>query len=109
SERPAAPAPRAGTETRSGSRSASTLQARVHAHDGEDVARRGRLVERVEVDARRASLDEPEALDRRVHDTDLVDPLGLLLVALELLRERRGNGGSAHLREALDLVDVRDR
>src|SRR5688572_8237095 len=75
----------------------------------EYVARRGRFVERVEVDSRCTSLDEPETLDRRVHDPELVYAFRLIGQAIELRAEASRDRRAAHLGETFDLLDVLDR
>src|SRR5947208_879271 len=74
----------------------------------DDSGRKG-AIERVEVDAGRASVEQCAALFRGPADAGVDD--GLLVVAdrLQPLPQRRGNGSAAHGGEALQLLDIRDR
>ena len=64
---------------------------------GQDRARRRRLVQRVEVDARRAAREQVGALQRRVGDAQLGDRLLALRVpCLELLVQGGRDGRAAH-------------
>ena len=76
----------------------------------EDRARRGRAVQRVEVDARAPRPQQLGALQRRVGDAELGDRLVVAAACLELPREAvRQMRRAAHLGDPLDLVDVDDR
>ena len=79
------------------------------AQGAQDRARRGRAVERVEVDAGRAVGQQVGALHRRVGDAEVRDRVRLLGAQLELAQQAGRDRRAAHLREAPDLVDVRDR
>src|SRR6185503_12328207 len=70
---------------------------------GQDRARRVALVERVEVHARRAGLEQAPALADGVLDADRHHDRGVLLEALEARAQLVRDLGTAHLREALDL------
>src|SRR4051812_33893087 len=76
---------------------------------GEDGARRGAAVQRVEMDSRRATSQQIGALQRRVSDAELKGRVGIVAPRAQ----RRGQSGrdlcAAEGGEALDLVDVRDR
>ena len=61
------------------------------------------------MDAGGAAREQVGALERRVRDAELDHRVGVLAPQLELLEQRAGDRGAAHLREALDLLDVRDR
>src|SRR5688572_16754592 len=86
-----------------------TLRASQRLDRRQDGARRVALVERVEVHARRTGLEQAPALADRVLDADRHHDRGVLLEALQARAQLLGDPGPAHLREALDLRDARDR
>src|SRR5262249_38428237 len=75
----------------------------------EDRARRGRLVEGIEMNPGRAASQELGALPRPIFDAELEPGVRIVAGALERLGERRGHRVARQLRDALDLARVRDR
>src|SRR5262249_26960136 len=75
----------------------------------EDRARRGRLVESIEMNPWSAGAQELGALPRPVLDAERESSLGIVAGALERLGERRRHRVARQLRDALDLARVRDR
>src|SRR5262245_33724987 len=75
----------------------------------EDRARRGRLVERIEMNSGSSGAQELGALPRPVLDAEREPGLRIVAGALERLGELRGHGVARQLRDALDLARVRDR
>ena len=75
----------------------------------EDRPCRGRAVQRVEVDARRAVGEQVGALERRVGDAEVGHGARLVAAQLELAQQPVGDVRAAHLRDPLDLAGVRDR
>src|SRR5690606_18988377 len=75
----------------------------------EDLPRRVRAVERVEVNARHPTCEQAAAqLDGRTH-ADFAYLFRVVLALLELRQELTRNAGAAHAGEALDLRHVGDR
>src|SRR5262249_24088672 len=75
----------------------------------ENHPRRTALVERIKMDARRAALEELDALHGGVCDAKLEDGVGVVLIALELQAQPHRNRRAAEAREALDLLEAGDR
>src|SRR3954453_1610835 len=75
----------------------------------EHVTRRERTIERIEMDAGRATSDQVAALSRRVLDAERADGVGVVAARLARGEQRRRNGRAAERGEALDLREVRDR
>ena len=75
----------------------------------QDLHGRGAPIQRIEMNAGSAALQQLDALRGGMGDTELHDSLGIFTTSIKLGGETEGQGSAAHQSEPLDLRGIGDR